>query len=83
VDTIRTISVNTQVDEKIASDLAYIEKATGRKKNALFHEALVNYVRREMKFLEAVEAGIKDAEEGRVCDFDVAIEELRKDLRLK
>ena len=63
-----TVTVAARVTPEIDAGLERLSKATGRSKSALMGEALQSFVKSELEFIEAVEAGRADARAGRTVD---------------
>jgi predicted transcriptional regulator len=74
----KTVTVGAPISKELDRDLARLAAATGRSKSWLVAEALKSYVEAEMKFIEAVEEGIKAADEGRLVDHDAVVAELER-----
>jgi RHH-type transcriptional regulator, rel operon repressor / antitoxin RelB len=67
----KTVTIGARITEELDRDLAKLAAATGRSKSWLVADALKSYVDSERAFIEAVEEGIKAADEGRLVDHDV------------
>jgi predicted transcriptional regulator len=77
----KTITIHVRISEELDRDLGMVALATGRSKSWLIAEALKSYVGMEKEFVEAVEEGIKAAEEGRLVDHDAVVAELERRYR--
>jgi predicted transcriptional regulator len=77
----RTVTIAARISEELDRDLAKLSTATGRSKSWLVADALKSYVRSEKAFIEAVEEGIKAADEGRLVDHDAVVAELERRYR--
>jgi RHH-type transcriptional regulator, rel operon repressor / antitoxin RelB len=69
----KTITIGARISEQLDRDLRTIAVATGRSKSWLVAEALKSYVETEREFIEAVEQGIRAADEGRLVDHDAVV----------
>jgi predicted transcriptional regulator len=74
----KTITIGARISEQLDQDLRTLALATGRSKSWLVAEALKSYVAAEKEFIEAVEEGMKAADEGRLTDHDVVVAEFER-----
>ncbi|MBF0374017.1 MAG: ribbon-helix-helix protein, CopG family [Alphaproteobacteria bacterium] len=74
-------TVAARIDEDLDAELDRLAQATGRSKSALVGEALRSYVASERQFIEAVEAGIRDLEAGRLVDQQTVVAAVRRAIR--
>ena len=79
----KTITIHARIGEQLDRDLRALAAATGRSKSSLVATALKSYVETEKAFIEAVEEGIKAANEGRLVDHDAVVAELERRYRSK
>jgi RHH-type rel operon transcriptional repressor/antitoxin RelB len=77
----KTVTIGARISEQLHRDLAKLSAATGRSKSWLVADALKSYVDSERAFIEAVEEGIKAADEGRLVDHDVVVAEFERRYR--
>jgi RHH-type rel operon transcriptional repressor/antitoxin RelB len=77
----KTISIGARISEQLDRDLRTLASATGRSRSWLVAEALRNYVEAETQFIQAVEEGIKAADEGRLVDHDTVVAEFDRRFR--
>jgi predicted transcriptional regulator len=77
----KTITIGARISEQLDKDLRTLAVATGRSKSWLVAEALKSYVESEKEFIEAVQEGIKAADEDRLVDHDVVIAEFERRYR--
>jgi predicted transcriptional regulator len=77
----KTISIGARISEQLDRDLRTLASATGRSRSWLVAEALRSYVAAEKQFIEAVEEGIKAADEGRLVDHDTVVAEFERRFR--
>ena len=77
----KTISIGARISEQLDRDLRTLDSATGRSRSWLVAEALRSYVAAEKQFIEAVEEGIKAADEGRLVDHDTVVAEFERRFR--
>lgn len=63
-----TKSMSVRLPEELAEKLKCLAKATQRTKSFCAVEAIKEYVQNQSWQIEAIEQGIKDAEEGRLVD---------------
>ena len=77
----RTVTIEARISEELDRDLAKLSAATGRSKSWLVADALTSYVQSEKAFIEAVEEGIRAAEEGRLVDHDAVLAEFERRYR--
>jgi predicted transcriptional regulator len=77
----KTITIHARIGEQLDRDLRRLAAATGRSKSWLVSAALKSYVEAEKAFVEAVEQGIKAADEGRLVDHDVVVAEFERRYR--
>ena len=77
----KTITIGARISEQLDRDLRMLAVATGRSKSWLVAEALKSYVGAEKEFIEAVEEGIKAANEGRLVDHDAVVAEFERRYR--
>ena len=69
----RTVTIGARISEELDRDLARLAAASGRSKSWLVADALRSYVQSEKAFVEAVEEGIKAADEGRLVDHEAVV----------
>jgi predicted transcriptional regulator len=74
----KTITIGARISAQLDQDLRTLALATGRSKSWLVAEALKSYVAAEKEFIEAVEEGMKAANEGRLTDHDVVVAEFER-----
>jgi predicted transcriptional regulator len=74
----RTITIGARISEELDRDLARLAAATGRSKSWLVADALTSYVQSEKAFIEAIEEGIKAADEGHLVDHDAVVAEFER-----
>jgi predicted transcriptional regulator len=77
----RTVTIGARISEELDRDLARLAAATGRSKSWLVGDALRSYVQSEKAFVEAVEEGIKAADEGRLVDHEAVVAEFERRYR--
>jgi RHH-type transcriptional regulator, rel operon repressor / antitoxin RelB len=77
----KTITIGARISKQLDKDLRTLAAATGRSKSWLVAEALKSYVETEKAFIEAVEEGIKAADEGRLVDHDAVVAEFERRYR--
>lgn len=77
----KTVSIGARISEQLDRDLRTLASATGRSRSWLVAEALRSYVAAEKQFIEAVEEGIKAADEGRLVDHDTVVAEFERRFR--
>jgi predicted transcriptional regulator len=77
----RTITIHVRISEELDRDLGMVAVATGRSKAWLIAEALKSYVGMAKAFVEAVEEGIKAADESRLVDHESVVAELERRYR--
>jgi predicted transcriptional regulator len=77
----RTVTIGARISEELDRDLARLAAATGRSKSWLVADALRSYVQSEKAFVEAVEEGIKAADEGRLVDHEAVVAEFERRYR--
>ena len=77
----KTITIGARISEQLDKDLRTLAVATGRSKSWLVTEALKSYVETEKAFIEAVEEGIKAADQGRLVDHDAVVAEFERRYR--
>ncbi len=77
----KTVTIGARISEALHRDLAKLAAATGRSKSWLVADALSSYVQSEKAFIEAVEEGIRAAEEGRLVDHDAVVAEFERRYR--
>jgi RHH-type rel operon transcriptional repressor/antitoxin RelB len=77
----KTISIGARISEQLDRDLRTLASATGRSRSWLVAEALRSYVEAETQFIQAVEEGIKAADEGRLVDHDTVVAEFDRRFR--
>ena len=74
----KTVTIGARISEDLDRDLRKIAAATGRSKSWLVAHALSSYVASEKEFIDAVEEGIKAAEEGRLVDHEMVVAEVER-----
>jgi predicted transcriptional regulator len=79
----KTVTIGTRISEELDRDLAKLSIATGRSKSWLVADALKSYIQSEKAFIEAVEEGIKAADEGRVVDHGAVVAEFERRYRAR
>ena len=79
----KTVPIGARISEQLDRDLRKISAATGRSRSWLVADALASYVACEKKFIEAVQEGIKAANEGRLVDHETVIAELERRRRAR
>lgn len=67
-----SVRISGEMDEQIAT----IAHLRGRTRSWIINEALRGYIQSEKQFIEAVQEGLKDIDEGRVVPNDVVMREL-------
>ena len=77
----KSVTVATRVDAALDAELERLADVTGRTKSALMAEALRSYVASERHFIEAVEAGLRDLQAGRLVDHDAVVSAVRRAIR--
>jgi RHH-type rel operon transcriptional repressor/antitoxin RelB len=77
----KTVTIGARISEELDRDLAKLSAATGRSKSWLVADALSSYVAAERVFIQAVEEGIKAAEEGRLVDHEEVVAEFERRYR--
>ena len=77
----KTITIGARISEQLDRDLRTLAVATGRSKSWLVAEALKSYVETEREFIEAVEQGIRAADEGRLVDHEDVVAEFERRFR--
>jgi RHH-type transcriptional regulator, rel operon repressor / antitoxin RelB len=77
----RTVTIGARISEQLDHDLSKLAAATGRSKSWLVANALKSYVESEQAFIDAVEEGIKAADEGRLVDHDAVVAEFERRYR--
>ena len=77
----RTVTIGARISKELDRDLARLAAATGRSKSWLVADALRSYVQSEKAFVEAVEEGIKAADEGRLVDHEAVVAEFERRYR--
>ena len=77
----KTVTIGARISEELDRDLRKISAATGRSKSWLVAHALSSYVASEKEFVEAVEEGIKAADEGRLVDHATVVAEVERRFR--
>ena len=77
----KTITIGARISEQLDKYLRTLAVATGRSKSWLVAEALKSYVETEKAFIEAVEEGIKAADQGRLVDHDAVVAEFERRYR--
>jgi predicted transcriptional regulator len=83
IDGMKTVTIGAQISEELDRDLRKISAATGRSKSSLVADALASYVVSEKTFIEAVQEGIKAANEGRLVDHETVVAELERRRRTR
>jgi predicted transcriptional regulator len=79
----RTVTIGARISEELDRDLVRLSTATGRSKSWLVADALKSYVESEKAFVEAVEEGIKAANDGRLVDHDAVVAEFERRYRAR
>jgi predicted transcriptional regulator len=79
----RTVTIGARISEELDRDLAKLSTATGRSKSWLVADALKTYVQSEKAFIEAVDEGIKAADEGRLVDHAAVVAEFERRYRAR
>jgi predicted transcriptional regulator len=74
----KTVTIGARISKQLDRDLTKLSTATGRSKSWLVADALSSYVAAERAFIEAVEEGIRAAEEGRLVDHDAVVAEVER-----
>jgi RHH-type transcriptional regulator, rel operon repressor / antitoxin RelB len=77
----KTVTIGARISQELDRDLAKLAAATGRSKSWLVADALTSYVESEKAFIEAVEEGIRAADEGRLVDHDAVVAEFERRYR--
>jgi predicted transcriptional regulator len=65
-----------QLDDEIMARLDALAVALGRPRTWVIEQAIARYLDADMRFLEAVEEGIRAAEAGEVFEHEVVIKDL-------
>jgi len=79
----KMVRIGARISEELYRDLSKIAAATGRPKSSLVAEALATYVGSGKEFIEAVQEGIKAAEEGRTVPHETVVAELERRRRAR
>jgi len=61
----KSLTVSTRLDPETAKKLELLVKSTARSRSYLVAEAIGNYVEDQAWQIEAIEEGIKDADQGK------------------
>jgi RHH-type transcriptional regulator, rel operon repressor / antitoxin RelB len=77
----KTVTIGARISQELGRDLTKLAAATGRSKSWLVADALTSYVESEKAFIEAVEEGIRAADEGRLVDHDAVVAEFERRYR--
>ena len=74
----KPVSIGARISEDIDDKLSKLAKATNRSKSWHVMQALEQYVAHEIDFIEKVQEGIRDIEEGRVHSHDDVMAEMEE-----
>ena len=77
----KTVTIGARISAELDRDLTKLATATGRLKLWLVAVALKSYVQSEKAFIEAVEEGVKAADEERLVDHDAVVAEFERRYR--
>ena len=77
----KTVTIGARISAELDRDLTKLATATGRLKSWLGADALKSYVQSEKAFIEAVEEGVKAADEERLVDHDAVVAEFERRYR--
>jgi predicted transcriptional regulator len=69
----KEITISTRVTEEMAEQVDRLSAQLGRTRAWLLHEALQVYLASEQEFIDAVQEGLKDLEQGNVVDHDLVV----------
>jgi predicted transcriptional regulator len=61
-------TISTRVTEELAEKIDRLSEQLGRTRSWIFHEALETYIASELEFIEAIQEGLQDLEQGQVVD---------------
>jgi predicted transcriptional regulator len=61
-------TISTRVTEELAEKIDRLSEQLGRTRSWILHEALETYIASKLEFIDAIQEGLQDLEQGQVVD---------------
>ena len=74
----KDITISARISEDLGQQLNTLAQAMRRSRSWIIEEALRTYVEQGTQFLEAVDEGIKDLDNGDMVDHSVVVDDVRR-----